>query len=162
MPIFNDGRTKNSSKFRFVVVAQVYTLSEQTTDTTAKFQTAAKVSRISRNICQEQVFLVLVTTTQGGNNYLTPRAKAANWALAMQDLYQSSHTCPHRPHAPRRGLSLLLDKRIPIHCEGDKQKTLHNNGEVDWDCIKRLMLCSFFLFAAEKNNILITYCKSTT
>ena len=41
MTIFNDGRTKNSSKLRFVVVIQVYTLSEQT-DTTAKFQTAAE------------------------------------------------------------------------------------------------------------------------
>jgi len=109
MPIFNDGRTKNSSKLRFVVVIQVYTLSEKTTDMTAKFQTVAKVRRISRNICQEQVFPVPVTTLQEGNNYLTPTAKPANCALAMQDLYQSSHTCPHTPYAPRRGLPLLLN-----------------------------------------------------
>lgn len=70
---------------------QLYTLSEQITEMTAKFQTEAKVRGISRDTCQEHVFLVLVS--------------------------------------PRRGLPLWLDKGTTIHCEGDKQKTLHNSRE---------------------------------
>lgn len=97
------------------------TLCQNRQQTKAKFQTAGKVRRISTNTCQEQVVFVRVTMIQEGNNYLTPRAKSANSALARQDLYQSPHTCPCRPHAPRRGLPLLLGKDITIHCEGDTE-----------------------------------------